>query len=368
MRHVRLAIAVVIIGLLFAARPAAAQVPGSKVSADTVPLNVLQDLQSYFRPKTPATSREQYLRIMERQMATVIKLGGKIEAEHSKATNLYQVHAMMLYAAELRERAKPEPSRSEQVRKIAQKIMAGRAPEPLKLRADYIITGRMAAPAKDKPAKDAEKQIRAFLKRHEAAPAGAAMYAAMLAREGKLPKLHEEMVKLLETRHASDQQVLRYLLYIGRKVKFQAELTRLDGTKLTLPDDLLGKVVVIDFWATWCKPCLQSLPHMKKIYAAYKDKGVEFVGISLDRPGTKAGLKAFIKKNGMGWIHTYSGKMWNDPTARKYGISGIPAIWAIGRDGSVVSQNARADLEATIAKALKTPTTRPEPAGEKETK
>ena len=368
MRHVRVALAAVFIGLLFAARPSAAQVPGLKVSADMVPLNVLQDLQSYFRPKTRATSREQHLRIMERQMATVIKLGGKIEGEHPKATNLYQVHAMMLYAAELRERAKPEPSRSELVRKIAEKLMAGRAPEPLKLRADYIITGRRVAASGGKPAKDAEKQIRAFLKRHEAAPAGATVYAAMLGREGKLPKLHEEMVKLLETRHAPDPQVLRYLLYIGRKVKFQAELTRLDGTKLTLPDDLLGKVVVIDFWATWCRPCLQSLPHMKKIYAAYKDKGVEFVGISLDRPGTKAALKAFIKNNGLGWIQTYTGKAWNDPTARKYGISGIPAMWAIGRDGNIFSQNARANLEATIAKALKTPTTRPKPAGQKGTK
>ena len=57
----------------------------------------------------------------------------------------------------------------------------------------------------------------------------------------------------------------------------------------------------------------------------------------------------------MDWIHTYSGKYWSDPTAKKYGIRGIPSIWVIGRDGKVVSNNARSNLEATIEKALKSP-------------
>ena len=139
-------------------------------------------------------------------------------------------------------------------------------------------------------------------------------------------------------------------------------MTKVDGTKLSLPKDLLGKVVVIDFWATWCGPCVREVPHMKKVYAAYKDKGVEFVGISLDR--SKEPLMAFIKDRDLPWIHTYSGDPGGDPTAKKYGIRGIPSIWVVGKDGKIASRNARGNLEETLdealaAKAKPVPTTQP---------
>ena len=56
--------------------------------------------------------------------------------------------------------------------------------------------------------------------------------------------------------------------------------------------DLKGKVVVVDFWATWCGPCVGEMPNMKKLYAEYKPKGVEFIGVSLDQPESAGGLKA----------------------------------------------------------------------------
>ncbi len=63
----------------------------------------------------------------------------------------------------------------------------------------------------------------------------------------------------------------------------------------------------------------------------------------------------FVKSRKMNWIHTFSGKGWNDPTATAFGVRGIPSIWVIGKDGKVVSSNARRDLEGTIEKALKSP-------------
>ncbi|MCD6365883.1 MAG: TlpA family protein disulfide reductase, partial [Planctomycetes bacterium] len=108
----------------------------------------------------------------------------------------------------------------------------------------------------------------------------------------------------------------------------------------------------LDFWATWCAPCIRTLPHMKSTYAAYKNKDVEFVGISLDHPGKRKVLIDFVKDRGMNWIHTYSGKGWRDPTATRYGVRSIPSIWVLGKDGRVVSNNARANLRETIEQAL----------------
>ncbi|HUU57924.1 MAG TPA: hypothetical protein VMZ50_00155, partial [Phycisphaerae bacterium] len=75
-------------------------------------------------------------------------------------------------------------------------------------------------------------------------------------------------------------------------------------------------------------------------------------GISLDRAGDLDKLKAFVDKQGMNWIHTFSGK--DDPTARKYGVRGLPSIWVVGADGRVVSSSARGRLEQTLDQALQT--------------
>ena len=81
------------------------------------------------------------------------------------------------------------------------------------------------------------------------------------------------------------------------------------------------------------------------------------LGISLDGPGStgREALAAFVRRERLNWIHTYSGKKWEDPTVKKYGIRGIPAIWVVGKNGRVVSTNARGNLEAIIEKALKAP-------------
>jgi hypothetical protein len=67
----------------------------------------------------------------------------------------------------------------------------------------------------------------------------------------------------------------------------------------------------------------------------------------------------FVKENQLSWIHTYSGKYWNDPTGRKYGIRGIPSIWVIGKDGKIVSNDAGVNLETVLDEALKAPTGKP---------
>ncbi len=120
-----------------------------------------------------------------------------------------------------------------------------------------------------------------------------------------------------------------------------------------------GKVVLVDFWATWCGPCIAELPNVKENYKKYHDKGFDVVGISLDR--TKDKLEAFIEKEELPWAQLYDeeiqkGTGWNHPVARYYGISGIPAAILVDKDGKVVSMNARGpeltkQLEKLLGKA-----------------
>jgi thiol-disulfide isomerase/thioredoxin len=107
------------------------------------------------------------------------------------------------------------------------------------------------------------------------------------------------------------------------------------------PKSLAGKVVLVDFWATWCGPCVAEIPNMLEQYEKYHDKGFEVVGISLDEEKDK--VDAFVADKKIPWPIIYAGKGWQDPVAQFYGISGIPQLILIGRDGNVITLNARGE-------------------------
>jgi len=119
---------------------------------------------------------------------------------------------------------------------------------------------------------------------------------------------------------------------------------------------LKGKVVVVDFWATWCGPCVQEMPKMKKLYAEFKDKGVEFIGVSLDQPKDKGGLdalKAFVKENDIQWPQYYQGNYWQSEFSSGLGINSIPCVFVVDQDGNVYSVEGRGKLETMIPELLK---------------
>ena len=115
------------------------------------------------------------------------------------------------------------------------------------------------------------------------------------------------------------------------------KFTAMDGRPIDLAK-LKGKVVLIDFWATWCGPCVEELPNVIEAYNDLHDKGFEVVGISLDTDKDK--LQAFVKEHGMKWPQLADGKEWDNEFVKKYEIDGIPTMWLLNKQGILVSSDA----------------------------
>ncbi len=151
---------------------------------------------------------------------------------------------------------------------------------------------------------------------------------------------------------------LRALKLPGTELNFTAKL--LDGTEFDAAS-LKGKVVLVDFWATWCGPCVAEIPNVKKAYAAYHAKGFEVVGISLDHDMDK--LTKFLEEKEIPWlgVHNDTTLMDGMKMTDYCGVTGIPTMILLDKDGKILSISARG---AALEKLLKEQLGEPEVATE----
>jgi thiol-disulfide isomerase/thioredoxin len=132
--------------------------------------------------------------------------------------------------------------------------------------------------------------------------------------------------------------------------QFTSEIRTTDGARLT-PDGLRGKVVLLDFWATWCAPCLVEMPRLRRLH---EELGADLVivGVSLDTTEPRR-LAAWTRRHGVAWPQVHDGRGYNGPLARQFGVESLPATVLFDRDGRLAARDIRgAQLEAAIRRLL----------------
>ena len=175
---------------------------------------------------------------------------------------------------------------------------------------------------------------------------------ALLKKDDQAKMQFEKFVKM---KPATDPMRQRALRFISEPELARARMApafavdTLDGQHVSL-DDLTGKVVLIDFWATWCGPCRQAMPHMREI--AKKFQGQPFVILSVSLDSDEQKWKEFITKNGMTWLHYRDGGF-TGSIANLFGVKAIPNTFTIDADGVLQDEHVGdASIEGKLKKLV----------------
>ena len=136
-------------------------------------------------------------------------------------------------------------------------------------------------------------------------------------------------------------------------IEFDADT--LDGS-VSFAEDYKGKIVLLDFWATWCPPCREEMPSIVRVYEAYHNRGFEILGVSLDQANQLPVLKSFMEQYGMTWDQIYDGKFWSAEIAKLYGIESIPTAFLVDGDTGLIlamgNELRGGGLQEAVQKAL----------------
>lgn len=234
------------------------------------------------------------------------------------------------------------------------------APEHIRSDASLVLlqfASRDFDRVRDEPsARALAARIDAFLERFP----GDRRRPVLLLTKAQANEVHDTAAarKLYEEVAASDNPDLAGAAREGltqldlRENPIDISFTAVDGQKLDLAD-LRGKVVLLDFWATWCPPCVEEAPALVETHRKFKDRGFTIVGISLDQD--KSALEKFTEEHGMDWPQFFDGKGWDNEVAKRFKIRSVPTMWLLDREGRLADASPRGRLEQAIETVLAKP-------------
>ena len=137
---------------------------------------------------------------------------------------------------------------------------------------------------------------------------------------------------------------------VGKKA-IDFDVKDLDGNDLSL-EQYRGTVILLDFWAVWCGPCIAEMPNVKQVYDKYKDENFQIIGISLDQ--SRDTLVGYLEKEGITWPQVFDGNGWKNQVAQMYGISAIPHMYLIDGEGVIRKSGVRGHaLEPAVAELVR---------------
>ena len=143
------------------------------------------------------------------------------------------------------------------------------------------------------------------------------------------------------------RRMIRKFDFLGKPL--QLKFTAVDGREVDL-EKMRGKVVLIDFWASWCGPCLAAIPRIKSAYEKLQARGFEIIGINLDED--KAQMQRVLTSANMTWPQSFDGKKWEGPLVTRFGIMDIPALWLVDKRGVVRHLTGEPNLTEKVEKLL----------------
>ena len=237
----------------------------------------------------------------------------------------------------------------------------------------FLVTMRMDSLRADSLSRQMEKPYEAMIKAYsdvvaQKVKANTNSFASVMAVQQLNPEdyidVYIALDKGLAAKYPNNADVVKFHSVVEQdqmmvnRTKAIATGAEAPEINLPMPNDkplalssLRGKVVLIDFWASWCGPCRKEMPNVKRIYEKYKSKGFEIYGVSLDKD--RDDWVAAISKDGLTWPQVSDLAYWQCKAAQDYAVQAIPFTVLIDKNGKILAKNLRgAELEAKIAEVL----------------